>query len=104
MKFFTVYDDKYDNNSGEIISSGACPDGDVKLQASKFGTSVVEGKANRNTQKVVDGEIVDKTPKEIEAEKPPKSKPIPIEKQLACIINKQWQDVLDRLRIIENKK
>jgi len=43
--------------------------------------------------------VVNKTPEEIEAEKPLE---IFLEKQIAHITNEQWQDVLKRLIKLEN--
>ena len=58
----------------------------------------MKGTANDVTQKIenpgIAGMVVDKTPAEIEAEKPPE---ISFEKKTAHITNEQWQDVLDRL-------
>ena len=97
MKHFIVYN----KESGKIISNGTCPDGDVKLQIiGKPDASVMEGIANNKTQKIVDGEVVDKTPQEITEDTytPPV---VTHEKQPALITNEQWQDVLSRLEILE---
>ena len=52
------------------------------------------------TQKIIDDKVVDKTPEEIEAEKPPK---VPKEKLMAFISNEQLQSILDRLETLENQ-
>lgn len=87
------------NNAGRILRTGKCQDKDISLQAgdSEF---VIEGKANDVTQKVVGGRVVDKTPGEIEVDNPPIPK-LPLEKQIACITNEQWQNVLVRLDKLE---
>ncbi len=106
MKNFIVYD-----KQGKILRPGFCQDGTFRLQA-KDGEFIMEDIANGATQKIkfdgfdVDGQpinprVVDKTPEEIEAEKPPEPKPIPHDKQIAHIANEQWQDVLDRLKKLE---
>ena len=67
----------------------------------------MEGMANDVSQKIenpgIAGKIVDKTPEEIEAEKPPEPEPIPYEKQAAHITNEQWQDVLKRLDKVDSR-
>lgn len=99
------------NMEGTILRTGLCQDVDFKTQA-HANEFVMEGKANAATQKIkfdgldVDGQpinprVVDKTPREIEAEKPPEPEPIPVEKQSANVTNKQWQDVLKRLDKLE---
>lgn len=106
MKNFIVY-----NTQGEILQVGLCQNGTFYLQA-KAGEFVMKGKANAATQKIkfdgldADGQpinprVVDKTPEEMEAEKPLEPEPVPIGQQQARITNKQWQDVLDRLDKLE---
>jgi len=66
----------------------------------------MEGVANDATQKIINagikGKVVDKTLEEIETDNP-KLPEIPFEKRLACVTNKQWQDVLSRLDLLEDK-
>lgn len=83
MKNFIVRDIE----TGEVIRHGRASD--IDLQA---GSGEV----------VTEGIVADETPEEIEADnpKPPK---IPFEKQPAYIINEQWQDVLNRINILEKK-
>jgi len=96
MKKFIVY-----NDEGKILRAGNCQDADFKRQAHS-GEFVMKGEADAATQKIVAGEIVDKTPEEIEATDPTVNPaPVPFEKQIAYITNKQWQDVLDRLAALE---
>jgi len=101
MKNFIVY-----NSQGKILRSGTCQDSTFYLQANE-SEFVKEGTANDITQKIinvgVNGKIIDKTPEEIEAEKPPQPKSLPHEKQTAHITNEQWQDVLARLNKLETK-
>ena len=75
------------------------------------GEFIMEGEADDATQKIdfdgfdVDGQpinprVVDKTPEEIEADNPTPAS-MSLEKKPASITNKQWQDVLRRLRVLE---
>lgn len=101
------------NKAGKIFRLVECPPAMSKIQAKK-GKFIMEGTANDATQKVefdgfdVNGQpinprIVDKTPEEIEAEKPKPPPKILFEKRAAAITNKQWQDVLDRLEKLETE-
>ena len=98
MKKYIVY-----NNFGKILRTGTCPNGDFLLQAGDF-EFVIEGTANDIKQKIenpgIAGKIVDKTPQEIIDDAP---KPIAFEKQPAHITNGQWQDVLDRISVLESE-
>jgi len=96
VKNYIVYD-----MTGKITGHGQCSDSCFSLQEVKEGESIIEGIADDVTQKIVDGEIVNKTPGEIEADKPPESKPIPFEQRKANITNEQWKDVIDRLTFLE---
>jgi hypothetical protein len=69
----------------------------------------VEDKADNLTQEVkfdgfdaagqpINPRVVDKTPEEIEAEKPPE---MPEGQRPAFITNEQWQDILNRLTALE---
>jgi len=99
MKQFIVY-----NQEGKILRNGSCGVQDFFQQA-EDREFVMEGKANDVTQKIVnigiEGKVVNKTLKEIEAEKPPV---IPPKKKPAVITKEQWQDVLDRLSKVEAEK
>ncbi len=95
MKHFIVY-----NSEGNILRRGQCSNKDFSIQAQN-GESILEGFANDRIQKIVDGKVVDKTPEEIEADKPPVPEPIPFEDQQARVTNKQWQNVTDRLNVLE---
>lgn len=98
MKTYIVYD-----KDGRILRTGICPDHMSALQASG-NEFVMEGSANDVTQKIKfepsGPKIIDKTPKEIEAEKPSE---IPEEQKPAPITKGQWQSVLDRLAAGEVK-
>ena len=96
MKNYIVY-----NTIGKILRTGVCGE-DVRSQAGE-NEYAIEGTANDVTQKIVDGEIVDKTPAEIEADNPAPI-PLSLEKQPAHITNGQWQEIQDRLRLLENKE
>jgi len=74
-----------------------------KIQA-KEGEFIMEGEINDSIQKIVGQgkfrRIVNKTPQEIETDNP--SPPEISESQRpAYITNKQWQDVLKRLKKLE---
>jgi len=97
MKSYIIYDE-----SGRILRTGVCPE-DVFDKQTEVDEFIVEGSADDITQKIVDGKIVDKTPEEIEAEKPPEPTPVPIEQQRANITNGQLQDILTRLDKLEGK-
>lgn len=93
MKNYIVYSE----SDGMILQQGKCPGNSLKDHKIN-GFSIMEGTADPVTQKVIRGQIVDKTPEEIEAEKP---KPVPIENQPARITNKQWQAVMKRIENLE---
>ena len=54
MKNYIVY-----NSNGDILRAGICKDSDLSLQAAD-GEFILEGTANDATQKIVDGQVVDK--------------------------------------------
>jgi hypothetical protein len=97
VKNFIVY-----NSAGIIQRTGICQDKVFFLQADD-GEFVIEGNANDVTQKIenpgIVGKVIDKTPEEIEAEKPPE---ISFEKQPANITNEQIQSIFNRLEALEN--
>ena len=96
MKRFIIFD-----LSGKILRCGICQDLTFEGQA-KEGEFVMEGQANDVTQKVIDGKIVDKTPEEIEAEKP---KPVEIpETERPMVVTKgQLESILKRIAALEMK-
>lgn len=94
MKSFIVH-----NQEGGILRIGTCQDIDLLLQAQK-GEFVIEGTADCIKQKIVDEKLVDKTQEEIEAASPKYPK-IPEGEEFIQITKGQWQDVLDRLNILE---
>ena len=84
----------------------------MSLLQAKDGEFIMEGDADDVTQKVefdgldekgqpINPRVVDKTPEEIEAEKPIPLPETPFEKRPAYITNEQWQDVQDRLDKLE---
>lgn len=91
MKTFIVYD-----SDGRILRTGTCQDNDFAKQA-KAKEFVMEGTANDVTQKIVDGRVMNRTAEEMP--KPTFPAQVP-----ARITNEQWQDVLCRLRNLENNK
>lgn len=93
MKNFIVH-----NKQGKILRTGSCQEKDFKLQGACYADEfVMEGIANDMTQKIVNGQIINKTPEEIRTNKPPEPAPVPLEKRPARITNEQWKDVLDQL-------
>lgn len=98
MKFIV-----YRKETGKILRTGSCPSSVFSLQAdSTKDEFVIEGIANDITQKVIDGKIVDKTPDEIEGEKP-KPVEIPEHKRPVILTQGEMQDILKRLDNLENK-
>lgn len=102
MKKFIVY-----NLDRKMLRGGGCSDKDFFLQA-RDGEFVMEGTANDVTQKIefdgldekgqpINPRVVNKTQEEIEADNPTPPE-IPFEKRVAHITNKQWQDVLAKLK------
>ena len=87
---------------GKILRVVNCSRASSLLQA-KEDEFIMKGTANDTTQKIVNGIVTNKTPEEIEAEKPPEVKPIPVRQQPANIANEQWQNVLDRLSKLETE-
>ena len=84
----------------KIVRTGKCQERDWRRQAkANHGETVTLGSANDAKQKMKDGKVVDKTQAEIDAEKPPQTKP---EDMPAYITNKQWQDMQDRITQLEN--
>ena len=108
MKFITY------NKSGKILRGGHCQASTFRSQARKENVEfVVEGIANDVTQKVefdgfdsngqpINPRIVDKTHAEIERDNP-KREPTPFEEKRAAIKNKDWKNVLDRIKVLEEK-
>ena len=96
MKNFVVF-----NSTGKILRDGTCQDSTFERQA-KEGEFVMEGQANDVTPKVIDGKIVDKTPEEREAEKPPIGV-IPEDKKPVLLAMGEWQKVLKRIDVLETK-
>jgi len=91
------------DKTGKILRTVICHPTVAAVQVGE-GEFIMEGTANDVIQKVVDdGElerIVNKTPEEIKAEKPSERSK---DEQIVYITNRQWQDVLDRLGILETK-
>jgi len=107
MKHFVVFD-----SIGKILRHGNCQDSTFERQA-KEGEFVMEGQANDVTQKVefdgldendqpINPRIIDKTPQEIEAEKP---KPVEIpETERPMVVTKgQLESILKRIAALEMK-
>ena len=97
---YTVFNKETD----KIIRTGVCSNSSFTLQAGK-GEGIIKQTINFNTQKILNGKIVDKTPADLEAEQKEterKKKEIPFEKQQAHITNEQYQSLLIRLTKLEN--
>ena len=91
----------YNSTTGKILRTGNCPPSLYKLQV-RAGESIILGKANDYSQKIVDGEIVDKTPAEIEADNPTPVEPPEGEKQ-KHIKNKEWKEIKDLLEDLDKR-
>lgn len=104
------------NKIGGILKTIICSPTMVKIQVKdKDNEFIMKGTAKDITQKIkfdgfdekgqpINPRVVDKTIEEIEVEKqvpPPK---IPKNKKPAYITNEQWQDVRDRLEVLENEQ
>jgi len=85
---------------GKILRAVQCSP-DLREQQIRKGEFIMEGVANDITQKIINGQVVDKTPGEIQKERPPV---IPEDMKLANVTNGQWQKVLDRINILERNK
>lgn len=99
MKNFVIY-----NSAGEIMRIGICSKKDFRLQVQKDKDEyILKGIADATTQKIVDGEIVDKTPAEIRTFNPTTLPTIPEGQRFAMVTNEQWQDILKRISALEKK-
>jgi len=98
MKNFIIYN----GNNGKIIRICTCPEQDFGKQVLGINEQMIEGTANDIMQKIIDGKIVDKTSEEIAIDNPPIPE-IPYKQQRAIITNEQLQEILNRLKQLENK-
>jgi hypothetical protein len=89
----------YENGTGKIQRTGYCEAKNLPKKILQTQTLIL-GKASIDTDKIENGQVVKKTPADLAAEQPV---PIPIDDQEATITNKAWQDVLDRVAVLENK-
>ena len=92
---YFCYDDE-----GVIRKFGFCQTKDLELQGKRHGWHVEEGIAHDSKQKMKDGKLVNKTPEEIEADRPPRGK---IEDEMMFISKKDWQELNTRLNNLEDK-
>lgn len=88
------------NQDGKIMRTGVCNKDVLHLQAVNDDELTMEGTANDVIQKIINGKIVNKTPEEIEADNPT----VPFEERPAFITNKQLQNVLDRISVLEKAR
>lgn len=89
------------DSAGKIQRTGVCPPERLPFQANG-GEFAIEGTANDVTQKIVDGKVVNKTAEEVETDNPAIPR-VSSEKYPANITSEQWQDVLDRIEMLENR-
>jgi len=95
MKNFIVYNKK----TGKILRTGICPSNMLSIQASEENEMVMEGQANDEYERIVDGKIVRKSDEEIAAiEK--KKKPDPQEQ----LIRNKMNEILRRMAVQELKQ
>ena len=101
MSSFVVHDD-----NGKILRTGSCPESMVEIQAGP-GEETLRGKADDLTDKISgNGQfrwVQKKTPEEIERDNP-KPKKIPEKDRRANLTNGQLQDILDRLKNVEDHR
>ena len=90
---YIVYD-----KTGKILRSVQCPANQADSQI-RGDELMLAGTADDLTQKIVHHQITDKTPEEIEAERPPE---IPEEDMSVMLSKKEYQSILDRLEALEN--
>ena len=93
MKNYIIY-----NESGTILRTGICPENMVKIQAQK-GEFVMEGKANDIEDRIINGEIIRKTEREIALIKK-KMEPDPKEQ----LISQRMHEIMRRQAIEELTK
>lgn len=62
--YFTTYNDK-----GEILRMISCPADHVALQQLEEGEHALLGRADGDTQKIVEGRVVNKTKEEIQKDR-----------------------------------
>lgn len=92
---FIIYD-----VAGKILRTGFCPPSMVEAQAHK-DEFVMLGNADDSIQKIVDGQVVDKTPAEINRDNPEPTE-LPDSDRPANITKGQLKDILDRLSTVEH--
>lgn len=101
------------NGERKILRSGVCTTASFEKKAND-GEFIVEGFGNDVTQKVefdgldndgqpINPRVVDKSPAEMVKVKIPVLKPAIKEKQPAYITNKQWQETLNRIKMLESE-
>ena len=87
------------DKNGQHVRHGQCTAADFSLQADhSFGQTVIEGTIDDSRQKIVNGQIVNKTPHEIEADRLPQRDPKDLPRFLT---NKEYQTILARLDALE---
>ncbi len=89
------------NASGKILRTGSCPASMFELQK-REDQFIIEGKADGRIKKIVDGKVVDKTPQEIANDNPP-PKEMEYGDRRKFVTNKMWDDLIERINVIENK-
>ncbi len=99
MKKFIVYN----TTTGKIERTGQCQDSLFDNQAG-VGESVMEGVADDIHQKIIDGNVVDKTQAEVDADKIPDPEPISENDKPAKITNKEWSNFNVRLAALEQDR
>ena len=94
MKHFIVY-----NTQGKILRTGTCQNKCFSLQVLNPGESVLEGKADDMSQKIVGDKVVDKIEEDLSKEKKQKKTPKTLQKK--HVTNEMWQNILNRLKALE---
>ena len=91
----------YESITGKIKRTGNCPFHMIVHQARTHAGEVsIEGKADDDIHKIINGKVVSKTSAEILADKYSMT-PIPENEKMKHVNKKDWQDVIDRLEALE---
>ena len=94
------------NINGDIVTKGTCSAASFLGKQSHMPNRFIEDRKNacQQTQKVKNGQVVNKTSKELETEKTTKQSHVLPEDEIALITNKQYEDLLIRLETLEISK
>ena len=87
------------DKNGQHVRHGQCAAADFSLQADhSLGQTMIEGTIDDTRQKIVNGRIVNKTPREIETDRLPEPDAEDLPRFLSI---KEYQTILARLDTLE---